>query len=161
MAASLAGGCDAWTAHEAKLKERENDPGIIYIDDDDPRMIAATEKARATAADFAKAMAAPQPNQKGFAVKMPVSDGKATEYVWISGLSFDSQSFRGRLDNRPGGVTGVKIGDKLAVKASELSDWMYVEDNRLVGGYTLRVLRESLSPEARVRLETQVPFRFE
>lgn len=124
-------------------------------------MIAATARARATAAEFAKTLAAPRPNQRAFSVKMPVSDGKNTEYMWISELSFDGQAFRGRLGNRPHAVTGVKAGDELIVTMGDLSDWMYIEDNRLVGGYTLRVLRDSVSPRARARLEAQAPFRFE
>jgi uncharacterized protein YegJ (DUF2314 family) len=160
-AALLINGCDNGTSGEAKVTQRDSEPDIIQIDDNDPRMIAATAEARATAVEFAKALAVPRPNQAAFAVKMPVSDGKHTEYMWISELSFDGQAFRGRLGNRPAALTGVKVGDELTVKVSDLSDWMYVEDNRLVGGYTLRVLRDSVSPKARARLEAQVPFRFE
>ena len=159
--ALISGACDGNRPEEVKVTERENEPDIIHIDNDDPRMVAATQKARVTAPEFAKALGAPKPNQDGFAVKLRVTDGKATEYMWISDLSFDGQSFRGRLGNTPDAVTGVKLGDELAVKPGELSDWMYVEDGRLVGGYTLRVIRDSVSPEVRARLESQVPFRFE
>jgi uncharacterized protein YegJ (DUF2314 family) len=154
-------GCDSGSTGDAKVTQRDSEPDVIHIDDNDPRMIAATAKARATAVEFAKALAAPRPNQAAFAVKMPVSDGKHTEYMWIYELSFDGEAFRGRLGNRPLVVTGVAVGDELSVKVSDLSDWMYIEDNRLVGGYTLRVLRDSVSPKARARLEAQVQFRFE
>jgi uncharacterized protein YegJ (DUF2314 family) len=49
----------------------------------------------------------------------------------------------------------------MLVNLADLSDWMYLEDNRLVGGYTLRVLRDSVSPEARARMDSQLPFRIE
>jgi uncharacterized protein YegJ (DUF2314 family) len=145
------GACDGNRPEEVKVVERVNEPDLIHIDNDDPRMVAATEKARATAPEFAQALAAPKLNQEAFAVKMRVTDGKATDYMWISDLSFDGQLFRGRLGNTPDAVTGVKLGDELAVKPGQLSDWMYVEDGRLVGGYTLRVIR--VSPEVRARLE--------
>lgn len=158
---TLVAACDGDRPEGVKVATRANEPDIVHIADDDPRMIAATEKARATALEFAKTLAAPKPNQEGFAVKLRVTDGKATEYMWLSDLSFDGVSFRGRLGNTPNAVTGVQLGDEMTVKAGELSDWMYIEDQRLVGGHTLRVIRDSVSPKARARLESQVLFRFE
>ena len=94
-------------------------------------------------------------------MKVPVTDGKVTEHMWLSDVAFDGTRFSGRLSNRPNGVTGVKVGDTLTYETDRLSDWMYVADGKLVGGFTLRVLRDSVSPEARARLDQQMPFRFE
>jgi uncharacterized protein YegJ (DUF2314 family) len=160
-AALLASGCDTGSTGEAQVTRRPDDPDIIHIGDDDPGMLAATKKARSTVSEFVKALAAPKPIQTAFAVKLRVSDGTNTEYMWITDISFDGRAFRGRLGNRPYAVAGVTESDELSVEAGEISDWMYVEDGRLVGGYTMRVLRNSVSPEARARLDAQAPFRFE
>jgi uncharacterized protein YegJ (DUF2314 family) len=41
---------------------------------------------------------------------------------------------------------------------NEISDWMYVENKKLIGGYTIRVLRDNMPPEERREFERSVPF---
>lgn len=151
--------CDS--GRDDNVVRREGEPDIISISNSDPRMVEATAKARATAAEFAKALAAPHPNQSRFAVKVPVTDGKVTEYMWLADVALDGTKFTGRLANVPNAVTGVKVGETLACDTAQLSDWMYVDDGKLVGGFTLRVLRETVSPESRERLDRQMGFRVE
>lgn len=86
--AVLAAGCDAETTHKAKVNERGNERNIIHIDDSDPRMIAATAR-HVPQPPISLRRSLRRPTQTGFSVKMPVSDGKTTEYMWISELSLD------------------------------------------------------------------------
>jgi uncharacterized protein YegJ (DUF2314 family) len=47
------------------------------------------------------------------------------------------------------------------VVAERISDWMYVHEGRLVGGYTIRVMRDRLSPAERLRFDQGLPFKIE
>ena len=42
----------------------------------------------------------------------------------------------------------------------DITDWMYIEDGRLIGGYTTRLLRERMSPEERKQLDASAPYKF-
>jgi uncharacterized protein YegJ (DUF2314 family) len=104
---------------------------VIYVADDDPRMNAAIEKARASVKTFITALQAPKASQSGFSVKMAITDGKNTEHMWLSSVSYDGKSFHGAIDNEPEEVKTVKIGQKMAVEALKISDWMFVEHGKV------------------------------
>ena len=53
------------------------------------------------------------------------------------------------------------MGDRVSVNPNEITDWAFVENGRLVGGYTIRVLYSELSPERRKALEAEARFRIE
>jgi uncharacterized protein YegJ (DUF2314 family) len=43
---------------------------------------------------------------------------------------------------------------------SYISDWMYIEDGYLVGGYTTRVIRDRMTPKERTAYDAQAPYKF-
>ena len=55
-------------------------------------------------------------------------------------------------------MSHVKNGDSEEVEPSKISDWMFVDEGKLVGGYTLRVLRDSMSPAERAEFDKSVDF---
>jgi hypothetical protein len=52
-------------------------------------------------------------------------------------------------------------GERIKVDSPEIADWMYVEDKKLVGGFSLRVIRDQRSGEARMRFEESMWFKFD
>ncbi len=134
---------------------------VTYVADDDPRMKAAIEKARATVDKFIAAMKVLQPGQNSFSVKMASTDGKNTEHMWLTAISYDGTNFHGTVNNSPDKVNSVKMGQKATVAPSDISDWMYVDNGKLVGGFTLRVLRDALTPKERAEFDKSVQFTIE
>jgi uncharacterized protein YegJ (DUF2314 family) len=124
-------------------------------------MNAAQEKARSTVATFITALKSPKAGQSAFSVKVPFSEGGTTEHMWLTPVSYDGTTFQGTVDNQPEKVKTVKAGQKIGVTLSKISDWMYVENRKMVGGYTLRVLRDGLSPAERADFDKSVPFVIE
>jgi uncharacterized protein YegJ (DUF2314 family) len=131
---------------------------VTYVADDDSKMNAAIEKARSTADTFITALNSPKANQTAFSVKMAFTDGGNTEHMWLTPVSYDGTKFVGTVGNEPEKVKNVKLGQKVSVGPSEISDWMYVENRKLVGGYTLRALRDAMSPKERAEFDKSVPF---
>ena len=43
----------------------------------------------------------------------------------------------------------IKIGQKVSLNISEISDWKYIDGKKLVGGYTIRYFYERMSPKER------------
>jgi uncharacterized protein YegJ (DUF2314 family) len=83
------------------------------------------------------------------------------EHMWVQPVDFANGKFTGELANDPEFVKSVKAGQVVSAPRDEISDWMYVENGKLVGGYTLRVLRETLSSTERAEFDKSLPFRIE
>ena len=101
-------------------------------------------------------MKSPKPNQSGFAVKkkFPIR-GDEGEHIWLTELTYDGKEFHGRVNNEPVDVKNVKLGDRSSVSPAEISDWMFVQDGRLVGGATIRILYDLSSPAGRKKFEKE------
>lgn len=137
-------GCGS---EEREVVRREGEPDYVYVSDK-ALMERAMAKARETRQQFIDALAAPQTGWRGFTVKkgFDTPDG-GHEHIWIADVRWDGQVFHGVVNNEPVDTTAVKLGDAVTVTPEELSDWMYIDGNRVVGGYTLRVLHYQSPPE--------------
>ncbi|MGL6096472.1 MAG: DUF2314 domain-containing protein [Fimbriiglobus sp.] len=134
---------------------------VTIVAKDDPRMKAAIGKARATVNTFTAALKTPKPGQSGFAIKMAFTDGDTTEHMWLTDVSFDGSTFTGTVNNEPEMVKTVKMGQQVTVTPDKISDWMYVENRKLVGGETLRSLRDALPAAERPDFDKNLPFVIE
>jgi len=134
---------------------------VRFFEDDDPKMNAAIAKAQATLPDFNRALDAPKLLRSDFSIKTPITDGKETEHVWLHPVSFDGVKYHGVLNNRPVKVAGIPLGTKLAIEPKMVSDWMYIENGKLMGGSTIRVVRDSLGEKERQRFDRDFPFRLD
>lgn len=120
------------------LVDRSRREDIVRMQDEDPAMAAALRKARLTLDDFLRTAASPPANASAFAVKVPVSDDRDTEYFWIVPFSRDGDSFKGRLGNMPRLVRHVREGQEIRFSKSQIVDWMYVDvaRRRMHGNFT-------------------------
>lgn len=139
--------------------QREGKPGISMVKQDDPEMNAAIAKAQQTLPEFVKALQNLRPTMSGVSVKARFEDTNGSEHMWIAEPTWDGKAISGVLANEPNWVKTVKLGDPVTVPVSELSDWKYVEQGKLVGGYTLRLLMERMSPEERAAVESSGGFK--
>ena len=148
-AAILSGGCG-----NPASKDK-----VSYVSAGDARMNTAMAGARSSVGTFVTALQSPKTGQEAFAIKMPFSDGSNTEHMWLSPVSYDGKNFQGVVNNEPEKVKTVKSGQKVTVAPSEISDWMYVDNGNLVGGFTMRVLRDTMTPAERAEFDKSVPFK--
>jgi uncharacterized protein YegJ (DUF2314 family) len=133
----------------------------VAVADDDAAMNAAVAKARETLPQFVAALKSPTPAQRDFAIKAGFAEGDAVEYMSVTAVRPEGAGFRGTLNNDPTALRNVKRGDEVTVGPDRVVDWSYVEDGKLVGGHTLRVLRERMTPEQRKEFDAASPFRIE
>lgn len=82
-----------------------------------------------------------------FAVKAPIQDGDEIEHFWLTDVAFRDGVFEGLIGNEPGVVKNVEFGQTWTVKKEEISDWMFVRDDKIHGNYTMRPLLRTMSPE--------------
>lgn len=146
----LAASCATGTGSHSAPREialAGTAPGCCSIKDNDSEMAAAVSRARRSVRTFITALDHPTAAQRNFEVKKPfIHDGKL-EHIWLSGVTYHRGHFHGLVDNQPVHIPDVRMGDRVSVNVDEITDWAFVENDRLVGGYTIRVLFKDLSPE--------------
>ena len=57
--------------------------------------------------------------------------------------------FNGVVANEAEETREAKMGQKVSLNISEISDWKYTDGKKLVGGYTIRYFYERMSPKER------------
>jgi uncharacterized protein YegJ (DUF2314 family) len=149
LALTLAPGCAKHAATESSWR----------VSADDPQMNRAKAKARTTVGTFIAALRSPRPARAGFSIKLPITDGDQVEHFWLRDVRYDGTVFHGLIDNDPEMVTTVKFGQPVTVRPANISDWMYVDHGILVGGYTVRVFRDSLSPSERADFDKSLWYK--
>jgi uncharacterized protein YegJ (DUF2314 family) len=116
---------------------------VVSISGDDPAMKGAVAEARERWPEFVEAFRSPKPGQEHFAVKLPITDGKNTEFIWVSVASIEGDEILGDLANQPVDLRFMKEGDRVRGKLEDLNDWAWLEGEEMVGGFTSKVLMEA------------------
>ncbi|MEM7349773.1 MAG: DUF2314 domain-containing protein [Acidobacteriota bacterium] len=126
---------------------------IFGTENDDEAMDAAMEQARETFDFFVEQLRAAGPDQRDFFVKVGLREGDLIEHLWVAELQAVGDAVEGTLQNQPYALQGYAQGQRVTVERDDLSDWSYVENDKLRGGFTLRLLRERMSPEDRAAFD--------
>jgi uncharacterized protein YegJ (DUF2314 family) len=114
-------------------------PPVVGVAPNDPRLLAAVREARRRWPEFVAAFEQREAGQL-FSVKVPVRDGKQTEYMWLSVSALEHEMIYGRLDNEPVAMKRLHAGDRLRVPVRDLNDWLYTRGDALAGGFTIEIL---------------------
>ncbi len=125
----------------------------------DEQMDAAIRKAKDAIRQFFEAFFEPTIKQKCFLLKVVFDEGEQREHIWLADLDFGGDKPTGVIANEPG-LPSLKFMQRVEFEPSYISDWMYVEDGYLVGGYTTRIIRERMTPEERREHDAQSPYKF-
>ncbi|MDR3401732.1 MAG: DUF2314 domain-containing protein [Chthoniobacter sp.] len=136
-------------------------PGYSTVEDNDKAMDHAVRCAHRSLGFFITALRAKKSGDTGFEVKKAFVDGKTVEHIWIGNLTFDGKNFHGKVNNKPLDVRTVQLGQTVTVTPGEVSDWMFVKNGKLVGGYTTRVLYARLSPRDKAEFNKEADFKIE
>jgi uncharacterized protein YegJ (DUF2314 family) len=140
-AIALCLGLAACDKQSGLQKETRGDETVISVSDEDAAMNAIIEEARQTVSQFLAALKSPQPNQTGFSVKFPfdTDPGSETkvEHIWLADIVEKDGKYMAVVNNDPFYIKKLKLGDKVPVDMTKVSDWMYIEDGYLVGGKSL------------------------
>lgn len=67
------------------------------------------------------------------------------EQMWVSDVAFDGRTLRGVLINQPNWLTSVSQGDNVSVSLKEITDWMYAQEERVYGAFTVNQMRSEMS----------------
>ena len=130
------------------------------FDRQDPDMSVAIANAKKSFGEFLRTFIAPKCTQTSFLVKVAIASEETVEHIWVADLDFSAPKPRGVIAN-DSSTTGLRLGQSLDFEPEQITDWMYIEDGLLVGGYTTRVIRNRMSPKERMEYDARAPYRFE
>jgi uncharacterized protein YegJ (DUF2314 family) len=124
-------------------------------------MAAAMAKARASLPTFEERLRKPPATQTRLSLKGRFEDDGHVEHMWIEDVEITPQGYRGRLANNPLDIRSLKLDDRVTVPRERVSDWLAVDDGKLVGGYSLRLQRARLPADKRAEFDASISFVIE
>jgi len=128
----------------------------IQVESDDAEMEAAIKKARDSLPQFWKAIEEKKHGESDFCLKVRISDSRGAEHFWVTDIERRDGKTIGTIGNDPDIVASVKLGDRIEIVESDISDWLYMRDGKMVGNETLRPLMKSMPPEEVERIKARL-----
>jgi uncharacterized protein YegJ (DUF2314 family) len=132
---------------------------IVSFSSEDERMEFAVDEARRTLRTFFEAYTSPKSNQTAFLLKAMFESGSNTEHIWLADINASVMPLEGTIANETD-FPGLSFMQRVTFEPMQITDWMYIEDGYLVGGYTTRVIRAGLTQAERVEYDANAPYRF-
>src|SRR5262245_8855235 len=148
------------------LAQQEGDPRVTFVsadgdtatrvDRDDFRWEQARRDARCTLAEFVRRFRNPPPTQSELDLKVGLDlSPEQTEHVWLRVLAVEGDTaFRGTVNNDPSDTSRYHFGDTVSVSWRRVSDWYAVDRDTLIGGFTIRYARLSLTKAERAQFDS-------
>ena len=141
--------------------ERDGQPEIYGVTDTDAEMNEAMKTANQTLEKFNEALISGNPSFESFALKTRFNTPNGGEHIWVSNILLKGSQYFGIIDNLPESTTDVKLGDTIQIKNDNISDWMYIDNRKLRGAYTVRVLRNRMTETERKQFDVDNGLNFE
>jgi uncharacterized protein YegJ (DUF2314 family) len=107
-------------------------------------MARSQEAARSTFDQFWTRISQDREGLDAISIKVAVPHATGSEHLWMTGCkSADVQSFDCVVSNKPVDVP-LKLGSRYRFQRASISDWMYRQNGKIHGGYSIRVLLPTL-----------------
>lgn len=125
-------------AAKAVQKNADEKQEVVELDDKDPTVKAAFKKARSTLDGFLKVQASNDPNTDVESVRVKMTEGNVTEYVWVHPFEKSADGYKGKVNSVPSRLKKVAIGGDVSFKRDDIVDWTYFEikARRMHGNFT-------------------------
>lgn len=120
---------------------------IVWIKSEDPEMLNAIKKARASLDEFLAIAKTPKEGMSDFVLKVRLGDTKGHEHFWVMPFEENQNSITGYLANKPKVIEGYSLGQKITFDQSMISDWGYSYEGKKYGNFTTCVLFQSMPEE--------------
>jgi uncharacterized protein YegJ (DUF2314 family) len=134
------------------------DPPTVKVTADDADMNAAIAHARDTLPAFWASYDAPKPSETGHGLKVRFAVGPDRfEHIWMSDVEkLPDGNFSGRFANQPSGLPGKNEGDQVEFKQADITDWLFIRNEKVVGGETIKLLLKSMPNEEADAMRAQM-----
>jgi uncharacterized protein YegJ (DUF2314 family) len=131
---------------------------IVKVTSDDVDMNAAIARARDKLPTFWASYDAPKPSETGHGLKVRFAVGADRfEHIWMSDVEkLPDGNFSGRFANEPSDLPGKDEGDQVEFKLADITDWLFIRNEKIVGGETIKLLLKSMPKEQADAMRAQM-----
>jgi uncharacterized protein YegJ (DUF2314 family) len=129
---------------------------VVNVDENDPEILAAIAKARESLPQFWQVFEDRGRGESDFALKVKITDKNGTEHFWATEIERKDGRTMATINNDPNIVASVKLGDRIEIPEADISDWLYIRDEKMVGNETLRPLLKRMPAEEAEKLEAMM-----
>ena len=133
---------------------------VVDVTATNPEMNAAIAKARATLPTFWASYEAPKASETGHSLKVRFAKpASGHEHIWMAEVrKIANGRYSAKFANVPRDLPSKKAGDVAEFGDTDISDWMFMRNGKIVGGETVRPMLKMM-PKAeadalRARLES-------
>lgn len=141
--------------HQQEMSDEE------YAAEKEKLFEQASSDARDTVYEFIEQVQNRQPQQEYFSIKMEFTDGLASESLWLAEVTYDGHYFYGVVASEPTVVKNVKYADEAKVLPQDILDWVYVDNKKMKGGYTIKAYQNLSKKSKRQEYDQSLPFAVE
>ena len=144
------------SALSSSFMDKAKKDSAVEMNDEEPAMQKAMERARSGLDDFLRKGGSPPPETDYYSVKVRVREGDNLEYLWLSNLKAQGELWSGRIDNAPM-IRSVKKGQSYSFAKSEIVDWTYIDrtKKKIVGNFTTCALLTKETPDVAQKIQKQ------
>ena len=117
----------------------------IAFEKDDPRLLAAKQKARGSLPEFWSALEARDPEDEGFMLKFNLNQGSGlndNESIWAVDIERRNGKIFGTLGNQPVN-RAFHAGQQIEILPEAIDDWGYFRNCVAQGNYVTRLMLET------------------
>jgi uncharacterized protein YegJ (DUF2314 family) len=138
--------CDKLSAPDASGRPSP----VIEVERSDKEIERITENARRALPVFFRNLARPEAGAGNFYLKYPLtSEDGGAEQVWLGNIRFKNGNYYGTLSNTAKFINSVKKSKTITIDTDKITDWMYIQDGKIMGGRSIKYLMEKMPEDQR------------
>jgi uncharacterized protein YegJ (DUF2314 family) len=131
--------------------------GVVNVSADDEKMNAAINEARESLDVFWDLFNQPVDGESDFTLKVRIKDKlNNVEHLWVDDIRKENDKIYGTVQNEPVRVKTVKYGQVIEISEEDITDWTYIKNSKIHGGFTIRVLLDYIPKEEAEQLRLQL-----
>ncbi len=109
-----------------------------YVEDTDPEMAAAIAKAQETLPHFWQTHEQRAHGESNFVLVVRITDKGRVEHFFTTNFERRDGKTMVTISNKPNIVASVKLGDRVEIPPSDITDWFYMRDGKYFGMRTIK-----------------------
>ena len=128
----------------------------------DEQFDAAVKQAHDTLGSLFQAILAPKSSYSFVGVKVRFTGREASEDIWTEPVAFFDGDFTIKMIDGLTIKPGLNTGRLVIVPLADVLDWVIIEDDgNLIGGYTIRLAYDHMTPEEKVEFLRVTGYKIE
>jgi len=128
------------------------------IEQSDKEIGRIAENARNALPTFFRNLARPEAGANNFFVKytLTADDSSSTEQVWLGNVRVKDGICYGVLANSTNLLNSKKKGSTIVIDTDKITDWMYIQDGKIIGGRSIKYLLEKIPETQRSKDQRKI-----